>query len=239
MEALRTRAGFWAALLGELDGYWLELRCGPERCGKASLVPLRMLAQLRFELRRAVGPWTFCPRAKSRTLDSQPLRRPSDNPAMEITVIDQRSSPGPLWTVGKFAGPIARVTNPGAVPMRNVSSMVHGVIKRLGGAKLTRLNIIDHGNEKGFELGDDLVTAESIGQHSRQLGLLKGRFAADGFVHLQHCKVGQDRLLLLMLSSIVGAKVYAGTGLDLFGANLGSYTGCQAPSACDSQFFRP
>lgn len=158
---------------------------------------------------------------------------------MEITVIDPRESPGALWTVGKFAGPMSRFTNPGAVSMHDVSSMVHAVITRLGKAKLSRLNIIDHGNEQGFEIGDDVVTAANIGQHARRLAQLHGRFTADGFVHLQHCKVGQDRLLLLMLSSIVGVRVYAGTGFDLPGMNLGTYTSCQAPSACDSQFFRP
>jgi hypothetical protein len=33
--------------------------------------------------------------------------------------------------------------------MRNVGSMVHAVLTRLGKAKLSRLNIIDHGNERG------------------------------------------------------------------------------------------
>lgn len=154
-------------------------------------------------------------------------------------MIDERTSPGPLWTPGKFAGPASEIFSRGALIMRDVGSMVHAVLTRLGKAKLSRLNIIDHGNERGFELGDDLVTADNIGQHARQLGKLRGRFTADGFVHLQHCKVGQDRLLLTMLSSIVGVRVYAGTGFDLPGMNLGTYTSCQAPSSCESQFFRP
>lgn len=158
---------------------------------------------------------------------------------MEITVIDERAGEGAWYSVGKWSGPTTQFFNQSAVTMRDVGTMVHGVITRLGQAKLSRLNIIDHGNATGFQLGDDVVTAENLGQHARQLGQLKGRFAADGFVHLMHCKVGQDRLLLLMLSSIFGVRVYAGTGFDLPGMNLGSYTGCQAPSSCDSQFFRP
>lgn len=159
---------------------------------------------------------------------------------MEITVIDERRGEGDgFFVVGKWSGPTTQFFNQSAVTMRSASTMVHAVITRLGSAKLTRLNIIDHGNDRGFQLGDDVITAENIGQHARQLGQLKGRFAANGFVHLMHCKVGQDRLLLLMLSSIVGVRVYAGTGFDLPGMNLGTYTSCQAPSTCDSQFFRP
>jgi uncharacterized membrane protein YdbT with pleckstrin-like domain len=45
--------------------------------------------------------------------------------------------------------------------------------------------------------------------------------------------------VLFMLSSIVGVRVYAGTGVDMPGMNLGTYTSCQAPGTCDSQFFRP
>jgi hypothetical protein len=69
--------------------------------------------------------------------------------------------------------------------MRDVGSMVHAVLTRLRKAKLRQLNIIDHGNERGFELGDDVVTADNIGQHARQLGKLRGRFTAAGFAHLQ------------------------------------------------------
>jgi hypothetical protein len=64
---------------------------------------------------------------------------------MEITVIDERAGPGPLWTPGKFAGPVSETFSRGAVIMRGVGSMVHAVLTRLGSAKLSRLNIIDHG----------------------------------------------------------------------------------------------
>lgn len=44
VDAPSTREEFLAAPLSELAAYWLELRCDPARCTKASIVPLRMLA---------------------------------------------------------------------------------------------------------------------------------------------------------------------------------------------------
>jgi hypothetical protein len=94
-------------------------------------------------------------------------------------------------------------TNP--VLMRDVGTMVHSVIVRLAGARMNRLNIVDHGNEKGFEVGDDVVTAENIGRYSATLAQLRGRFAPNGFVHLQHCKVGA---ILLSAVPVVATASY-------------------------------
>jgi hypothetical protein len=87
----------------------------------------------------------------------------------------------------------------------------------------------DNGNAQ-FQLGEHMIAPENIGQHARQLGQRRRSLAANGFVHLMHCKVGQDPLLLFMLSSIVGLRVYAGTGGDLRGMNLGTYTRAKRPS---------
>jgi hypothetical protein len=162
---------------------------------------------------------------------------------MEITVIDERAVPGPIWTPGKFAGPVTNwlVSRTGTpVYMRNVKTMVHGVLARLGNAKMTRLNIVDHGNETGFELGDDLVTEQNIAMFAPQLAQLRGRFAPRGFVHLQHCKVGEAAGLLLDFSNIVGVRVYGGTGYDVPGFNTGDYWGCDArDNACRLRTSRP
>jgi hypothetical protein len=40
----------------------------------------------------------------------------------------------------------------------------------------------------------------------------EGKFASSGFVHLQHCGIGQNRVLLIELAKTFGVPVYAGTG---------------------------
>jgi hypothetical protein len=163
---------------------------------------------------------------------------------MEITVIDERALPG-LFTPGKFAGPGTNlyetwVRRSQPVYMRNVNSMVHGVLTRLRGAKMSRLNIVDHGNETGFEIGDDLVTEQSLGTFAPQLAQLRGRFAPKGFVHLQHCKVGEASTLLIDFSALVGVRVYGGSGYDFPGFNTGDYWGCDGgTSICRVQKTRP
>jgi len=160
---------------------------------------------------------------------------------MVITVVDERIEKGPWWRVPRYAGPVGYLMSTNPVTMRDVGTMVHSVIVRLAGVKMTRLNIVDHGNEKGFEVGDDVVTAENIGRYSAKLAQLRGRFAPHGFVHLQHCKVGNNDLLLTMLATLFGVRVYGGTGYDnaLWNINSGDYVVCDRTGDCQRSFFRP
>ena len=122
---------------------------------------------------------------------------------MEITVIDDRSIAG--W-LGSF-------TRTGEVYMTNAQNMVVNVLNKAGTNKISRLNIIDHGNKTLMRLGDDVVTAENVGTFSTTLGLLRGYFTSTGFVHLQHCMIGESWVLLGKLAKIWGVSVYAGTGI--------------------------
>lgn len=137
---------------------------------------------------------------------------------MEITVIDDDS----------YAGWFAGLTRTDEVYMSNAQSMVINVLGKAGANKISRLNILDHGNTLDMELGDDVVTAANVDTFSTTLGLLRGHFTPTGFVHLQHCNIGSNRCLLRKLAQIWGVSVYAGTGKQntVYRFNTGSYVRC-------------
>ena len=94
MDAPRTREGFLAASLGELDGYWLELRCDPARCTKASIVPLRMLAVQRG---RQLLLEQMIARMRCSSCGERPaLARITDSP---IKVAPHETAQGARWSV--------------------------------------------------------------------------------------------------------------------------------------------
>src|SRR5262245_50658281 len=138
----------------------------------------------------------------------------------EITVIDDRKLNGWLASVFRF----------GEIYMRDVKSMVQNVIHAAKNREIDRLNIIDHGDEDGIQIGDDYVSDLSLSKFKPALRRLRGNFSDDGFVHLQHCQVGEDRVLLLELAKLWGVCVYAGTGYEqgVFRFNTGYYV-CAYP----------
>jgi len=90
---------------------------------------------------------------------------------------------------------------------------------------MSRLNILDHGNANGIEIGNDWIDTASLPQFRPTLTILSGNFAAGGFVHLQHCNAGQDRVVLVGLARTFGVSLYAGTGKQnpVYRFNTGSY----------------
>jgi hypothetical protein len=103
--------------------------------------------------------------------------------------------------------------------------MVDNVLKKLGKNAITRLNILDHGNPDGIQLGSDWITTTTLPLYSVQLSRLTGYFSSDGLVHLQHCEAGQNKDLLVALARAFGVPVYAGTGKhnSTMRFNLGHY----------------
>ena len=134
---------------------------------------------------------------------------------MEITVVDSRDTVG--W--------LASASRIGEVYMTDVRSMVTGVRIKAGRSLITRLNILDHGNSGGIEIGSDWITITSLGRFEPTLILLRPRFHPRGFVHLQHCNVGSNQRLLLELARVFNRTVYAGTGKHnpLYRFHFGSY----------------
>jgi hypothetical protein len=136
--------------------------------------------------------------------------------AVEISAVDSRADPTMSWYYPpRYAGPLASATHMNTVSMTSVRSMVDGVLAKLGSDdKCKRLNIFDHGNASGLEIGDDWVTAATVSTYASDLGRLHGHFTADGFVFLGNCEAGQTGGLLARLASIFGVRVVAGRGLS-------------------------
>lgn len=151
----------------------------------------------------------------------------------EVTVIDDSDIVG--WA--------ASATRTDEIYMDDVKSMVDSVIKKVTATKvgLRRLNILDHGNANGFEVGKDWIEIGNIGKYEGTLRLLRSHFAKNGFVHLQHCDVGQNHALLARLSSILGVPVYAGTGAHnpVYRFNFGHYDRCFPDGKCEANVDRP
>ena len=98
------------------------------------------------------------------------------------------------------------------VYMKNVKDMVANVLKKKGPYKIRRLDVIDHGNVRTFQIGGDWIGLENLNKFEGELSKLTGQFTAGGFVHLQHCDIGMNRPLLAALAKLWNVSVYAGEG---------------------------
>lgn len=134
-------------------------------------------------------------------------------PIDEVTVVDESG----------MVGTMSALTKIGEVYMTDVESMVANVRKQAANRPIRRLNIDDHGNEFGFWLGDDFISMDTLPNYRQQLGQLQ--FTSDGFVHLQHCKIGQNIPMMRALALVFGVPIYAGTGKHnaVYRINLGIY----------------
>jgi hypothetical protein len=123
---------------------------------------------------------------------------------------------------------VNHITYPGTVWINDVRSMITNVLAKAEKKKITRLNIIDHGNPTGCYIGTDWITVNNFENFSPFLGKLYPAFEKDGFVHLQHCQMGQNKNLMRMFAQIFGVAVYAGTGNEHAGVpyNEGWYVRC-------------
>ncbi|HKO52173.1 MAG TPA: DUF4347 domain-containing protein [Polyangiaceae bacterium] len=161
---------------------------------------------------------------------------------MGITVIDDSDYVG--WS--------ASALRENEIYMVNVPSMVANVIAALRiysrvctptvqYNKISRLNILDHGNEEGIELGQDWVTMRTLPRYEASLRQLRGRLEAGGFVHVQHCHAGKNRGLLVALARLWGAAVYAGTGYHnpIYRINYGEYVRAEPNGQVTSGVARP
>ena len=161
-------------------------------------------------------------------------RTPPGPPQLEIAVIDDSDIVG--W--------MASVTRLNELYMRDVRSMVAVVKQRcasIAGATIRRLDVLDHGNPNGIEIGSDWITMKTVGPFDGLFRQLAPLFAATGFVHLQHCRAGQNHALLGHLSTLFGVPVYAGTGAHnpVYRFNSGKYERCVPSGDCESDVARP
>ena len=116
----------------------------------------------------------------------------------------------------------------GEIYMTNVQTMVTRVTAAAEGDKVTRLNIIDHGDKNRAFFGQDCLTCDNFEKFAPVLGRLGSLFNTTSIVHLRHCEVGQNQDLLRMFAGTIGVAVYAGTGYhnSLLRENYGEYVRC-------------
>jgi len=158
------------------------------------------------------------------------IRDPSDlvnqyPSEIEVTAIDTRVE-GPWYFPPSYAGWLAAATRIGEVEMTSVITLVENVINSLrSGQKISRLNILDHGNENGVQIGDDWINSSNVSQYSGTLSRLTDHFTSNAFVHFQNCRAGQNTELMAQFASALNISVYAGTGLHnpIYRINLGEY----------------
>ena len=162
---------------------------------------------------------------------------------MEITVIGSTSG---------IVGWVAGAVRAGEIYAVNVADMVTKVLSAVGINKISRLNILDHSKKVstslktgtvksiGIKIGSDLINEYNVSGF-KHLSLLKGRFAGDGFIHLQHCDIGINQDFLKKLAASCAAPVYAGTGAhnSLLRVQYGKYVRCEPTGICQIDVVRP
>lgn len=148
-----------------------------------------------------------------------------------ITVIDDSDIVG--WA--------SSATRVGEIYMTSVATMVKNVKKEIRNKKISRLNILDHGNSKGFQIGGDWVSVKTLPLYAPELEKLKPLFEEKGFVHFQHCYIGQNRTLMLSLAKLFGVSVYAGTGKHnpVYRFNFGDYVRADPDGTFETEVKRP
>lgn len=103
----------------------------------------------------------------------------------------------------------------------------HGTwVPGAGTTKMSRLNIIDHGNLGQMDFGTEPVTTASFASFRPEFAKLAPKFEADGFVHLQHCFAACNITLMTMFADVFNVPVVGGDGLTHSWArlNLGNFT---------------
>lgn len=161
---------------------------------------------------------------------------------IEVNAVDARQETGTSWyKPWRYMGPITNFFR-GDVTMTSIADMVSNVIAFLRGRRMDRLNIIDHGNAHGVQIGSDwLSTPRDVSRYRGDLARLSPSFASGAFVHMQNCHAGQNNGLICALAQSFGTPVYAGTGLHnpLLGFNLGDYVRCEPNGTFNPDSGRP
>src|SRR5262249_6695710 len=149
-----------------------------------------------------------------------------------ITVIS--ASPDNASTAQKAADTVAAGffhIGPTTVTVHSVREMAIKVVAKADGGKIDRLNIVGHGNEKGCLIGNDWITEKTLGNFANDLFQVVSclSFSKNCFVHLLHCRVGQNEELLKRMSLVFAVPVYAATGtVNVLGKQWfgGNWTRC-------------
>ncbi|MDQ0821714.1 hypothetical protein QFZ69_002593 [Arthrobacter sp. V1I7] len=159
-------------------------------------------------------------------------RRHAPPATIEVSVIDDSDMVG--W--------MASFTRTGEVYMVDTRTMVANVRKAISPRQtMHRLNILDHGNSAGIEIGRDFITSANVASFTPLLSSLRPLFSPGGSVHIQHCDAGQNRPLIVGLARAFGVPVYAGTGAHnpVYRINFGDYVRGNPDGSFEAKVGRP
>ena len=156
-----------------------------------------------------------------------------------VIVTSERNGGLTLYVIDKsdWVGWAAAALTLGEYYMTNTESFVR-VVRQVGKkAKIRRLNVLDHGNKYGFELGNDFIRSETLPKYQKQLARIRGVFHRRGWVHLWGCETGLATKLMKSLAKLWGVPVVSGTGKQhaLFGFNTGKFIECYPDGKCRQQ----
>lgn len=133
--------------------------------------------------------------------------------------------------VANVLGFLATYTPPPRSPADVLAySLSHGRLSAppmpaAGTTKMSKLNVLDHGNTSGLEIGTDWVSTGSFARFQSEFARLTPKFESGAYVHLAHCEAGMNIRLMEMFADTFGVPVVAGRGLThaVFRANTGNY----------------
>lgn len=150
---------------------------------------------------------------------------------IEVTVVDDSD----------YVGWLASASRVGEIYMTSVVSMVAAVRKAAGPNKILRLNILDHGNPDGIQIGMNWITLANLAAYTAELVKLKPLLHPNAIIHLQHCKIGRNKRLLQALAKLFARPVYAGTGNHnpLLRFNFGDYSRADPDGTFHTDVGRP
>lgn len=150
---------------------------------------------------------------------------------VEITVIDDSD----------YVGWLAAATRTDEVYMSDVHSMVDNVMAKAGTNKISRLNILDHGNKTTMQIGKHKINVNNYLMFEGVFVKLQPYFAATGFAHFQHCNIGENYALLRLFANTWKVPVFAGTGKHnpVYRFNFGDYVRCNPDGLCTKGVSRP
>lgn len=124
---------------------------------------------------------------------------------------------------------LARYSPPPSSHSFLVHAMSHGRVPMpapsVGTTKMSKLNVLDHGNTTGVQIGTDWVSTASFAGFQPEFAKLTSKFESDAYVHLQHCEAGMNITLMEMFADTFGVPVVGGRGLTnpVYRANTGNY----------------
>ena len=163
---------------------------------------------------------------------------------MELTVMSQTTDPVLLKKMGRItrAGDwVDEALRIGEIYMTSAQSLPANVLTRIGNVRLSRLNVLAHGDPTTVLFGNDLINVTNFERFERFFSLLRGRFRPDGFVHFQICEIGQNFVLLTLFARAFGVPVIAGQGDEntYFRFNWRKYNRCDPTGTCTPDVKRP